>query len=386
MRLLHTSDWHLGRSLHGHSLINAQGTAVAEMVDAAIDRDVDLFIVAGDVFDRAVPPVEALRILNDAVARLDAAGIQVVLIAGNHDSGERLSLYADVLREGVRIVGDPHELTMPVVCGDEHGEVLVYSLPFLDPDFARVELAEDPGEPLARSHDAVMTQALALIDRDRMSRGNPRSIAIAHAFVIASEPAEVSESERDIAVGGVESVPVARFGAGFDYVALGHLHRPQQVGGASVRYSGSLLRYSLSEAAHEKSFLIVDIGAPGIEPVIEQVRIDQPRPMSRLRGSMAELLSDDHAHERDHFVELVVVEEAFPERMHAQLDAVFPFALRKEFESTRVASVSAPRGDARGRDPLEVVREFLLAAGVEVDDDRDLALVREVHERVRGLG
>ena len=381
MRLLHTSDWHLGRTLHGLSLIEAQRDAVDLLVREAIDREVDLFVVAGDVFDRAVPPIEALRILNDAVLRLSEASISVVLIAGNHDSGERLSTYSSVLRTGVWVVGDTEHLSSPIVLADEFGEVLIYALPFLDPDLVRHELGTD--EPLERSHDAVMSRAVELIAEDRAARGNPRSIAIGHAFIVAGAAPEVSESERDLSIGGVQSVPVSRFADVFDYVALGHLHRPQQVGGTSVRYSGSLLRYSFSEAGHGKSFLVIDVGAAGTEPVIEQVEIPQPRPMSRLRGSMAELMSDTHEAAREHFVELVVTEESYPERMHARLDAVFPFALRKEFESTRRLDAQAPRGDARGRDPLDVVSDFLDSAGVSTEDDADLELVRAVYERVR---
>jgi DNA repair protein SbcD/Mre11 len=381
MRLLHTSDWHLGRTLHGFSLIDAQRDAVDNLVTEAITRNVDLFVVAGDVFDRAVPPIEALRILNDVVARLHEAAITTVLIAGNHDSGERLSTYSSVLRDGVWVIGDAGELATPIVMSDEYGPVLVYALPFLDPDLVRHELGGE--EPIERSHDAVMTRAIELIDADRQARGNPRSIAIGHAFVVAGEVPEVSESERDLSIGGVQSVPAARFGESFDYVALGHLHRPQQVGGPALRYSGSLLRYSFSESGHEKSFAVVDLGAPGSEITIEQVEIRQPRPMSRLRGSMSELLSDAHEAAREHFVELVVTEESYPERMHARLDAVYPYALRKEFESTRQADHLAPRGDARGRDPLEVVRDFLDSAGVTLVDETDLALVQAVYERVR---
>ena len=381
MRLLHTSDWHLGRTLHGYSLIDAQRVAVNELVKEAISREVDLFIVAGDVFDRAVPPVEALRILNDAVARLNEASISTVLIAGNHDSGERLSTYSSVLREGVWVVGDAREIATPIVLRDESGEVLIYALPFLDPELVRHDLAD--GEPLERSHDAVMTRVIELINADQAARGNPRSVAIGHAFVVAGEPPEVSESERDLSIGGVQSVPSARFGESFDYVALGHLHRPQLVGSEDIRYSGSLLRYSFSEAGHEKSFLVIEIGAPGGEIQIEQVLITQPRPMSRLRGSMSELLSERHMPTRDHFVELVVVEESYPERMHARLDSVFLFALRKEFESTRQVDLLAPRGDARGRDPLEVVRDFLESNGVSIEDESDLDIVRAVYERVR---
>jgi exonuclease SbcD len=206
MRLLHTSDWHLGRTLHGLSLIDAQRDAVDHLVTGAIERQVDLLIVAGDIFDRAVPPIEALRILNEAISRLNAASIAVVLIAGNHDSGERLSTYSSVLREGVWVVGDIDGLDSPIVLHDEFGEVLVYALPFLDPDLVRHSLSET--EPLERSHDAVMTRALEMIDSDRRARGNPRSIAIGHAFVVAGEAPEVSESERDLSIGGVQSVPV----------------------------------------------------------------------------------------------------------------------------------------------------------------------------------
>jgi len=381
MRLLHTSDWHLGRTLHGLSLIDAQRDAVDHLVTQAIERQVNLLIVAGDIFDRAVPPIEALRILNEAISRLNAASIAVVLIAGNHDSGERLSTYSSVLREGVWVIGDIDGLGSPIVLHDEFGEVLVYALPFLDPDFVRHSLGKT--EPLERSHDAVMTRALELIDSDRTARGNPRSIAIGHAFVVAGEAPEVSESERDLSIGGVQSVPVSRFADSFDYVALGHLHRPQHVGSPSVRYSGSLLRYSFSEAGHAKSVLIIDVGALGTEIEIEQVEIPQPRPMSRLAGSMEELVSDQHSDAREHFVELIVTEETYPDRMHARLDAVYPFALRKEFESTRQADPRAPRGDARGRDPLDVVRDFLDATGVEIYDESELDIVRAVYERVR---
>jgi exonuclease SbcD len=200
---------------------------------------------------------------------------------------------------------------------------------------------------------------------------------------VAGEAPEVSESERDLSIGGVQSVPVSRFANVFDYVALGHLHRPQQVGSSSVRYSGSLLRYSFSEAGHRKSFLVIEVGAADTEVGIEQVEIPQPRPMSRLRGSMDDLLSEAHEPSREHFVELIVTEESYPERMHARLDAVFPYALRKEFESTRHVDAHAPRGDARGRDPLDVVHDFLDSAGVTTDSDADLALVRAVYERVR---
>ena len=137
MRFLHSADWHLGRTLHGFSLREAQEQAVAHVVDLAISRGVDLVIVAGDVFDRAVPPVESLRLLNEALVRLDGAGITTIITSGNHDSGDRLASYSALLRDRVRIVGSMAEIGVPVELADEFGPVLVYPLPFLEPDTAR---------------------------------------------------------------------------------------------------------------------------------------------------------------------------------------------------------------------------------------------------------
>lgn len=232
MRLLHTSDWHLGRTLHGFSLRQAQADAVMAIVATAVERDVDVVVIAGDVFDRAVPPIEALRLLNEALARLDSAGITTVITAGNHDSGDRLATYAGLLRDGVHIIGSACEAGTGISLTDDFGTVMIYPLPYLEPDFARVDLALG-AEPLERSHEAVISAALSRIDEDLARRGHPRAVVVAHAFVIdgAMTPDDVaSASERDLSVGGVQVVSAALFdGRGVDYVALGHLHRPRQV-------------------------------------------------------------------------------------------------------------------------------------------------------------
>lgn len=362
------------------------------IVATAVEKEVDVVVIAGDVFDRAVPPIEALRLLNEALARLDAAGITTVITAGNHDSGDRLATYAGLLRDGVHIIGAPSEAGTGIALTDDFGTVMVYPLPYLEPDFARVDLAIGD-EPLERSHEAVVSAALSRIAEDLEQRGHPRAVVVAHAFVIdgATTPDDVaSTSERDLSVGGVQVVSAGLFDRrGVDYVALGHLHRPRQVRSAEpvVEYSGSLLRYSLSEANDHKSVVIVDVGAPGEPPVLERVEIPQPRGMARLCGSMDELLGNDSLAHREDFVELVVTDARYPERMHPRLDEAFPFALVKTHQPADGAGAAdARRGDARGRDPLEVMTEFVRKVTGHEPTEGEQAILSDAYESVRAGG
>ena len=228
MRLLHTSDWHLGRTLHGVDLLDHQAAYLEHLVDVVRAEQVDAVVVAGDVYDRAIPPVEAVTLLSETLARL-AEHTTVVVTSGNHDSATRLGFGSALMRDRVRLRTRVAGLAEPVVLPDDDGDVLVYGIPYLDPDFARVELADGP-EPLARSHEAVASAAMRRIRADlarASGSARPRSVVAAHAFVIGGAP---TESERDIRVGGVDQVPAGVF-AGADYVALGHLHGPQTVVG-----------------------------------------------------------------------------------------------------------------------------------------------------------
>lgn len=389
MRLLHTSDWHLGRTLHGFSLREAQEEAVGFIVELAIRREVDVVIIAGDIFDRAVPPVESIRLLNSALARLDAADITTIITSGNHDSGDRLATYSGLLRDRVRIVGSTSDVGSAIELSDDHGAVVIYALPFLEPDVVRHELGAE-GEPLERSHEAVMAQALRLVAQDIAARDRPRAVAIGHAFVSGGgDDSEVTTaSERDLSVGGVQVVAARSFtGHGLQYVALGHLHRPHAVRKADpvIAYSGSLLRYSLSESGHSKSVAVVDIGAPGTAVMVERVDLPHGRGMSRLSGLLDDLVGDSFAEHRENFVELVVTDTDYPERMHARLDAVFPWALTKTHEPAGGPVANAgERGDARGRDPVDVMAQFFLKVTGRELTTSEAAVLLDAYESVRG--
>lgn len=366
MRFLHTSDWHLGKSLKQHDLSQAQQVALDAIIDVAIDRDVGAFVIAGDVFDRAFPSVEDVRCLNAALTRLHDAGIPIICTAGNHDEGARLAAYANLLAEQVTVVGEFNQVGASVVMHDEYGPVVFYPLPYLDPDAARRSLAPTPGEMLERSHEAVMTEAMNRIQLDLESRRaqdpSTRAVVIAHAFVIkGQESPEQSESERPIAVGGVPSVPTAVFD-GVDYVALGHIHGPRtiQESEPTIRYSGSLLRYSISEAHHEKTVTIVEMGPDG-RCELELVPIPQPARMFRLMGDFEEIISGTYAEYYDDFVEIKLTDKRIPDNHYAQLTYLFSRILSVSFERDESVPAGMPgeeRTNVAQIPPIDLLRTF----------------------------
>jgi DNA repair protein SbcD/Mre11 len=399
MRILHTSDWHLGKSLHGHDLAEAQDAALNFMVDLAIEKEVDAFIVAGDVYDRSFPSVEDVRRLNTVFTRIHVAGIPIICTAGNHDEGARLAALANLLDEGVTVVGEYHQVGTSVTLRDEHGPVAIYPLPYLHPDGARRDLAPTDGPLLERSHEAVVAEAMRRIRADLAARQDndptTRAVVVSHAFVVRGEETpeelrhEQSESERDIAVGGVPSVPSGTYD-GVHYVALGHLHGPrtvqlQQPGRPAIRYAGSPLRYSLSEATHVKTVTIVDIDADGL-CTIEDVPVPQPAGMARLRGELDVILSDAHAAQRDDFVEIVLTDRDVPDNFLAQVMQVFTRILKVRHEpiggGAETIDVAGPATSAVVT-PLETLRNFFAVTRQEEPSEAITAILVDALERAR---
>lgn len=349
MRLLHTSDWHLGRSLHGEPLIEAQASFADFLVDVVRDEGIDAVLVAGDLYDRAIPPLDAVELFDDTLVRLQASEVPVVLITGNHDSAGRLDFGSRLLeRSGVHLRSRAGSCSAPVILPDAHGDVAVYPLPYLEPALCWSELDADEAR-----HESVLRAALARVAADRAHRGASCAVVVAHAFVTGGES---SDSERDVSVGGAASVPAGLFD-GIDYVALGHLHRPQQLADHIV-YSGSPVAYSFSEADHAKSVTIVDLSASG-QPTLERIPVPVWRPMARIRGTIDELLSSPaFAPYEGAWLEITLTDEHRPESPMERLQKRFPHALRLVFEARTTAEVIY--GDkVEGRSDLEVCRAFV---------------------------
>ncbi|MGY1741944.1 MULTISPECIES: exonuclease SbcCD subunit D [unclassified Blastococcus] len=352
MRLLHTSDWHVGRSLHGVDLLREQEAVLGGLARIVTDEGVDVVVVAGDVYDRAVPSADATAVLDRVLTRLRAAGATVVLTPGNHDSARRLGFAAGLLAvSGVHVRAATAGVDEPVLLADEHGEVALYGLPYLEPEIARDEL----GVTGARSHEAVLAAAMERVRADLYMRPGARSVVLAHAFVGGGLP---SESERDISVGGVDRVPVPVFD-GVDYVALGHLHRPQTLT-ERLRYSGSPLAYSFGEAGQQKQVWLVDLDASGLAGV-RAVPLPVPRPLVVLAGTLDELLADPaHAAAEEAFVSARLTDPVRPVDPMRRLRTRFPYCAHLEWAgSGRVGDGRSYTERLAGRGDLDVVGEFV---------------------------
>jgi DNA repair protein SbcD/Mre11 len=376
MRLLHTSDWHLGRTLHGVDLLDHQAAFLAHLVDVVRSEQVDAVVVAGDVYDRAIPPVEAVTLLSETLAQL-AEHTTVVVTSGNHDSATRLGFGSALMRERVRLRTRVATMAQPVAVGDD---VLVYGLPYLDPDSVRHALVDEAGDVPARSHEAVTRAAMGRIRADLAGRARPhRSVVAAHAFVIGGA---ASESERDIRVGGVDHVPAGVF-AGVDYVALGHLHGPQRVSGpdgTALRYSGSPLAYSFSEQHHAKSSVLVDLS--GDDVTTELVAAPVPRRLADVTGTLDELLGAAGEPHVDAWTRVTVTDARRPSDLYRRVRDRFPHALVVQHR----ADVSAPTSRAvavtAAHDPVAVGADFVRhVTGLDPTAD-ELAVLRAAYEHV----
>ena len=351
MRILHTSDWHLGRSFHREGMLDHQAGFVDHLIGVVESEQVDLVVVSGDIYDRALPHVDAVRLADETFARLASSRARVVLTSGNHDSAQRLGFGSRLIdAAGVFLRTDASCVGTPVVLDDDHGPVAVHGIPYLDP-----QLLHDAWQLPARSHEAALTAAMGRIRADLAARPM-RSVVLAHAFVAGGR---VSESERDISVGGISVVPTSLFD-GISYTARGHLHG-RAVLGEALRYSGSPLAYSFSEASHTKGMWLVDLGRDGVVAT-EFVEAPVPRRLARLTGDLETLLTDPAlAWAEDHWVQATLTDAVRPSQPMDRLRERFPHTLVLAFApeggSPGIGVPSAPGG----RSDHEVSLDFVAA-------------------------
>jgi exonuclease SbcD len=377
MRLLHTSDWHLGRSFHRENMIEAQAAFIDHLVAAITAERIDVVCVAGDLYDRALPSVEAVRLFGEALGRIRDTGARAVLTSGNHDSMVRLGYATDLIdASGVHVRSSLEGIGTPVLIEDGHGPVAFYGIPYLEPEIARHHwgLAE-------RGHPAVLGRAMDLVRADLAARpAGTRSVVLAHAFVSGGEP---SDSERDISVGGAAHVPVSLFD-GVDYVALGHLHGRQAITDR-VRYSGSPLAYSFSEEHHVKGYWIVDLDASGLAGAAF-AEAPVPRPIARISGRIDDLLTGDRwAAYTGHRLQITLTDPMRPAFPMDRLRERFPHALTLDF-----APEDPPEEDGRtwaertaDRSETDLVLDFVdWARGAPAGADEE-RLVRTAFEEIR---
>ena len=400
MRVLHTSDWHLGRTFHGSSLLDEQTEAMDRIVALVVEESIDLVVIAGDLYDRAIPPTAAVKLFNDTLSRLHGAGATIAAISGNHDSAVRVGGQDELLNElGIAVRGDAARVDEPLIIAqptDGGPPVLVYLVPYLEPLAVAGELltepepadadaetaATEPGdaaigitdaptlfdaaEPAARrgrpTQHVVTHAAVERIRRHltsyRSETGPARSVVVAHTFVAGGA---MSESERDLSVGNVERVSADTFD-GFDLVALGHLHAPQTVRGDRIAYSGTPLPYSFSEEHHQKSVRIVDLAVDG-SVTARTVPLAVGRPVRTLTGELDALLADPELTSAvEARLRVLLTDAHLPNEAMARLRTRFPHVMELRHQPAGVqpdhtqAIVGAR--DLQSMEPIDLTLRF----------------------------
>ncbi|HAV1328577.1 exonuclease sbcCD subunit D [Vibrio parahaemolyticus] len=281
MKFIHTSDWHLGRQFHNVSLLEDQQAVLEQLIQYIENNPVDAVIVAGDVYDRSVPPTIAIELLNRVVKRIcGELNTPMILISGNHDGAERLGFGSEQMkRSGLHIISNFEDMLTPVVIETKAaGHVAFYGMPYNDPEQVRYVYKE----PVSTHDEAHKVLAEKITEQFQSEH---RNILISHCFV---DGAIESESERPLSIGGSDRVSHEHF-LNFDYVALGHLHQPQKKGEEYIRYSGSLMKYSFGEQNQKKGFTLVEIGKDGFI-VAEHIELTAPHEMRIVEGELEQIL------------------------------------------------------------------------------------------------
>lgn len=456
MRVLHTSDWHIGRRFKGIDLLDYQRNALEWLVSLIEHERVDVLCVSGDVYDAPRPSAEAVRLFNEMFQQLglmevNGHRLQIIFTPGNHDSAERLGFGAALMLPNVHMRCDIANIAIPVMIDSSDGEQLaIYALPYLDPDLARPALqgllnnadalsspakVSDSAESdnrdmfgttrssvsgesderrgantVRRSHEGVMRAALQFVTADLAARrmANPKlnAMLMAHAFVSG---ATASESERNITVGGVDSAPAELFSnSGFDYLALGHLHRPQKITipqrsqnesqfhldrTPQARYSGSLLAYSFSESqtppveGNGKSVVLLDFADGKLaEPRIIPVESGEP-PFARITGTMDEILGPFAERYGDMWVSVTAQVPELPHGAYQKIDRAYAHALEKNFDYSQRKQSQESRKMAdlkQTTDEMDVLRDFVEYSIGRAPSPAENDVLRKVVETVRG--
>ena len=373
MKIFHLSDLHLGKRLMEASLLEDQAYILAQILDLVDAHAPDALILAGDIYDKAVPPAEAVALLDDFLWRLAQRGLQVFVISGNHDSPERIAFGSRLMDAGGIHLSPVYDGTItPVTLADAHGPVHFYLLPFIKPAHARRYFPEAEIESYT---DAVRT-ALAAAAPDFSAR----NVLITHQFITG---ASRSDSE-ELSVGGSDNVDASVFD-GFDYVALGHIHGPQHVSRETVRYSGTPLKYSFSEASQEKSITVVTLEDKG-SVTVGTLPLTPCRDLRCLRGSYEELTlrKNYEGTATDDYLFITLTDEDDIPDAAAKLRVIYPNLLRLAYDNrrTRAAGITEADEEAEQLSPFELFTRFYEKQNNQPLTEAQSALVQELIDKI----
>ncbi|MFR9054463.1 MAG: exonuclease SbcCD subunit D [Acidaminococcus intestini] len=376
MRFLHTSDWHLGRIFHGLHLLEDQMAVLGELMSIIREEKIDALFIAGDIYDRSVPPTEAVRALDEILVQLVLGEkIPTVIIAGNHDNPDRLNFgRALFASENLFITGPASAKPKPVILSDKTGPIYVAPLPYCEP-LTATELSGDK----KTTHEAALSWQIAGILSAIPQKS--RKIALSHTFVTGAQV--TPDSERPLAAGGSSSVALSLYDA-FHYTALGHLHAQQRLSDRAF-YCGSLMKYSFSEVSQKKGVIIVDMDAAGNVTTTPLV-LTPPHELSVLKGRFEDLLTHPRLEERENYLKIVLTDSTPVLDPKSRLEAVYPHILQLGYEGLSEEKKEDPARQRKNLTEVELFEHFFEAIQKRSMDDREQSLLAAVLDETRREG
>lgn len=373
MRFLHLSDLHLGKRVNEFSMLEDQAYILKEILNIIDEQKVEAVLIAGDVYDKVIPSAEAVRLLDDFLTRIAARELPVFLISGNHDSAERVAFGSRLMSSRQIYLSPVFESDIePITISDRYGEINIYMLPFVKPSLVKRVY---PEEEIITYQDAVNAAVQHMqIDTDK------RNILLAHQFVTGAARCDSEE----MSVGGLDDVDAAIFD-GFDYVALGHLHGPQKIGKETVRYSGTPLKYSFSEANHKKAAVIVDMEEKGTVN-IQQIPLVPKHDMREIRGTYMEVTALDFYKDMktDDYLHITLTdEEDIPDAI-GKLRTIYPNIMKLSYDNLRTRAAVTVRGTAEveEKSPMELLKEFYELQNNQSMTDEQEGIARGMMEEI----
>lgn len=373
MKFLHISDLHIGRTVYGYDMTEDQEFILSKIIHTASVEKVDAVFVAGDVYDKSVPSSNAVEVLDKFITDLSEKGIAVYIISGNHDGKERLSFGSRLMSsKGVMIYSNFDGTLKKYTCKDMFGEVNIYMLPFVRPEYVKSFYPDDKTE----TYDDAVRAIIKHADIDRKER----NILIAHQFVTNSGAEPVRCESEQINVGGIDNVDVSVFDC-FDYVALGHIHSAQSIGRDAVRYAGSPLKYSLSEIQQTKSVTVVSLEGKG-SVTVDKIPVTPRRDMRRIKGRLSDLMKTTISLDDDDYIYAVLTDEDELYDAVGKLRSIYPNLMHIDFENSRTAHEAEIHSaeNIEEKSPEELFAEFyLLQNGTELYEDK-MSVVRKAFE------
>ena len=375
MRFLHTADWHLGKVVHQKSMIDDQSYILDQLLEIIQKEEIKVLVIAGDIYDRFIPSVEAMKVLDQFLSKaISDFKLTIFMIAGNHDQGSRLDFVSNIVdASGLYIAGSATKECKKITLSDEFGPLNFYLLPFFKPSFAKYECEADD----VVDFNSAMKQYLSLQDIDY----SQRNVLITHQFVAGKSAVIESESEMPLSVGGSSQIGVDVFD-GFDYVALGHLHAPQAIEKETIRYSGSLLKYSLDEAFHKKSMCVVDIKEK--ENIhISTIPLLPLRDVRVIKGYFLDIITSSEP--SNDYIGVELLDETMVFDAMERIRSVYPNALAINYTNNKQSETIALNNIhlEQVKDPLTIFTDFYKSSIGQEPTDEMMDVFKDVIESAK---